>query len=550
MRIGALGWWNHDNQGDAAMLAALRLGFAPHHIVPIEVGFPANRDVLHRFNRLDFLLLGGGTLITGRPAPPFDTFDQWSAELRTPLGVIGLGVDSVAADWVSAVESLVRQARFFFVRDVASAEAVRDSRVTVAPDLTFAFPLPLAAPPPTREDPPACGVNLRRVATLDPEAWLHAIRALPVIPRGISLSTLPDWSEGALLRDVDPTTPDAFDPARFNGLSLMVATAYHAALFAIQSGVPTIAIDYAPKVGNFMMEAGLERYSVPPHDMASLAALVRTVVGERAIIANDLVRLRGEYQARAQAMLVSARSAVESAKPVGRDLGHPVRIYLFPGWKGEPPLRAASAVARQGYPRIEAMTLPDGGSVEVSPATVTDATTVAPDTLVTWLHGDAELDDDAIDCLASVLAANPELDGVYADYLKLDSAGRYVDYERVLPPSKLHRRNVVGPAFLVRSGTLARHCENVPADEDQEYAFWIRVARSGRLRPFGAALLKLPDYEQPPRDVAHERAVRHDVRRDSSVIARTAWRLIDSNFGERWIVRPAALVARRANRGR
>jgi hypothetical protein len=35
MEIGAIGWWSYDNQGDLAMLAALRAGLAPHHVVPL-----------------------------------------------------------------------------------------------------------------------------------------------------------------------------------------------------------------------------------------------------------------------------------------------------------------------------------------------------------------------------------------------------------------------------------------------------------------------------------------------------------------------------------
>ena len=62
MNIGAIGWWSYGNQGDLAMLSALRQGLAPHQVVAIDTGFPAHPDAIHRLNRLDYVLLGGGTL--------------------------------------------------------------------------------------------------------------------------------------------------------------------------------------------------------------------------------------------------------------------------------------------------------------------------------------------------------------------------------------------------------------------------------------------------------------------------------------------------------
>ena len=93
--IGAIGWWNYDNQGDLAMLQTLEQGLAPHRIVPIDIGFRINPDELDRLNRLDYVILGGGTLLPGRPDEPFATFDQWADQLECPLGVVGLGVDPI-----------------------------------------------------------------------------------------------------------------------------------------------------------------------------------------------------------------------------------------------------------------------------------------------------------------------------------------------------------------------------------------------------------------------------------------------------------------------
>ena len=200
MKIGVIGWWHYDNQGDLAMLAALRQALAPHQLVPIDIGFPPGPDSITRLNRLDFLLLGGGTLITGKPAAPFDTFEQWGDQLHCPLGVVGLGIDSIHdASW-PAVRALLARAEFFYVRDRASRALLPPTAaVQVAPDLTFATPLPVSAytgrPLPGR---PHGGVNLRRTAGFDPAPWQAALAGLPISLCGIPFSSFGVFEEAAL----------------------------------------------------------------------------------------------------------------------------------------------------------------------------------------------------------------------------------------------------------------------------------------------------------------------------------------------------------------
>ena len=253
MHIGAIGWWNYDNQGDLAMLAALRQGLAPHQVVPIDIGFPANEDTIYRLNRLDYVILGGGTLIPGRPDAPFDTFDQWADQLKCPLGAIGLGVDPVEEQYWPAVDALLDRAQFFFVRDRASHTLLRGHpHVQVAPDLTFAYPLPACED--RRRDSgtaPVCGVNLRRAPGLDPEPWLETMAQLPLSVPGIPLSSFHVWTERSLLQQLDPDCPERFDPALYRQIDFMIGTAFHSILFAVQAAVPVIAIDYAPKGAQF-----------------------------------------------------------------------------------------------------------------------------------------------------------------------------------------------------------------------------------------------------------------------------------------------------------
>ncbi|MCD4737785.1 MAG: polysaccharide pyruvyl transferase family protein, partial [Anaerolineae bacterium] len=234
MNIGVIGWWHQDNQGDSAILASLRQALAPpHQLVPIDTAFDITPDELYRLNRLDFLILGGGGLFQQAPPRPFDTFEVWGEQLQTPIGIVGLGVDTVRPQHHAAVRTLVEQAQFFYVRDRASQQALDHPKVLVSPDLTFAYPLTL----PARSRPPAqqlpiCGINLRKSPGLDTKQWVEVLQALPVQLRGIPFSSFGSWEELQILQSLDKQCAAAFTPTLYDGLDLMIATAFHSVVFA------------------------------------------------------------------------------------------------------------------------------------------------------------------------------------------------------------------------------------------------------------------------------------------------------------------------------
>jgi polysaccharide pyruvyl transferase WcaK-like protein len=161
MNIGAIGWWYYDNQGDLAMLDALQKALSPHRIVPLNTDLRPNEDTIARLNKLDFLVLGGGTLIRGMPIPLFRGFRRWRKHLRTPIGVLGLGVSHVDQDSVQDLVALIEQACFFYVRDRTSCELLDHERVQIAPDITFSYPLEWTARPVAETGSPLCGIFLR-----------------------------------------------------------------------------------------------------------------------------------------------------------------------------------------------------------------------------------------------------------------------------------------------------------------------------------------------------------------------------------------------------
>ena len=175
MHIGIVGWWHNGNEGDFRILDCMTRALEPHHIVPIDLPFPLNKDSLRRLNLLDFVILGGGGLFQKAPPPhPFQDFDVWGKDLKTPIGIAGVGIDAILPEYRRSMQAFIEQARFFYVRDRASQQIVGHPKVQIAPDLTFLYPL---APPKVSEvsskDSPVCGVNLRNVPSFVPTPWME-----------------------------------------------------------------------------------------------------------------------------------------------------------------------------------------------------------------------------------------------------------------------------------------------------------------------------------------------------------------------------------------
>lgn len=563
MDIGVIGWWSYDNQGDLAMLAALRQGLAPHRVVAIDTGFPANRDTIYRLNRLDYVLLGGGTLIPGKPNPPFDTFDQWADELQCPLGVVGLGVDPFPERYWPAVEALLGRAEFFYVRDRASHTVLRrHPKVQVAPDLTFAYPLP------AREEcsdggttAAVCGVNLRRsgVSSFNPVPWLEVCKQLPVQFRGIRLSSFESFEESTLLGHLDLDSPPPFDAASYRELDLMIGTAFHSILFSVQAAVPVIAIDYAPKVRSFMEDNGLARWLLAPDEHERLPMMVDEVLAVRSEITADLYALRKRLHEDAQQSMRNFCDQIERSGPRHRRNGPTVTIVVVASGNAEADRRTLASCMSQTYEKVKIVysTNKDNSPLSLTagaPKVITIATdsqtsrsarlqeliASAGGGYLTWVDGGDWFADDALDCLVSRMEEEQQWDVAYTDYYAMSGKNLPIGYHIVPGPEKLFRRDVVGPSFLLRKTLFARMalpCLDTPL---VAYGLWLQANLSTMLVPFHAPLLYSARPIRSRAFIEQEREVRRRWRQDQPLWNRAVWRVIDSDLGERFVVRPLA----------
>lgn len=541
MNIGVIGWWNYDNQGDLAMLAALRQGLAPHHVVPIDTGFSANPDTIYRLNRLDYVLLGGGTLIPGKPTAPFDTFDRWADELHCPLGVVGLGVNPIQEQFWPAIEALLDRAEFFHVRDQASCARLHDHpKVQVAPDLTFAYPLSVS----DRcfgevETIPVCGVNLRRSASFDPAPWLEALARLPVQIKGLPLSSFDVFDEDELLKQLDPQRPERFDAALYRQIDVMIGTAFHSILFAVQAAVPVIAIGYAPKVCDFMEDNGLARFLLAPDEHDRLPELVDDVLAQRSDIAIDLRASRARLHRVAEQSIDCVRGQIEQSGPRHCCTGPTVTVAVLGSGNIEKDQRTLASCASQTYENVEVLLVsPDPW--QSAGARLQQTLAQSHGAYLTWVEGGDWFADDALDCLVSLLEENRHWDVAYTDYYAMSSAHLPVGCHTVPGPEKLYRRDVVGPCFVMRRVLLAQLNQVITDAPLVAYGLWLRISASSLLVPVHAPLFYSARPIRSLVFVEEEREVRRRWRKTQPVWTRAAWNALDTDLGEQIIVQPLA----------
>jgi polysaccharide pyruvyl transferase WcaK-like protein len=547
MQIGVIGWWGYDNQGDLAMLAALRKGLAPHHVVPIDTGFPAHPDTIYRLNRLDYVILGGGTLIPGKPTAPFDDFNHWADQLDTPLGVAGLGVDPFPEKHWPAVETLLNRAQFFHVRDRESRRLLREHpKVEVVPDLTFACPL--SARDDISDDVkiiPMCGVNLRRsdLSSLDPAPWVDALEQLPVEVKGVPLSSFDAFDEEILLKQLDPTCPERFDEALYHQVDLMVGTAFHSILFAVQAAVPLIAINYAPKVRHFMTENGLTRYILAPDEHDRLAELVDELLTKRSKISADLLAIRRDLTREAQRSLEDIREQIERSGPRHQRSGPKVTVAVVGSGRVEEDQRTLASCAAQTYENVEVLFVSDD-SQEGTVDRLQQALKQSSGECLTWVEGGDWFAEDAVDCLVNCLEQKLNWDVVYSDYYALSDKNLPVGLHTVPRPEKLYRRDVVGPCFLMRRKLLPI-LDEVTADTPlPSYSLWLQIRLNYKIVPFHAPLFYSSRPIRSGAFVAKEREIRRHWRQTEPLWKRVVWWVIDSDLGERLIVEPVAHLLR------
>jgi hypothetical protein len=398
---------------------------------------------------------------------------------------------------------------------------------------------------------------LRKTPRLDVDQWVKALQGLPLRLRGIPFSTFDAWQEMQALQQLDETCAPAFDPALYEGLDLMVGTAFHSVVFAIQAAVPVIAIAYAPKVRRLMMDIGLEHYVLEPDEWHRLPRLVGCVLDEHSKLVDYLQETTTALTASARQAMAGVREEIErTANPQAR-AGPKVSIVVVGTASDTANQTTLASCLNQTYENVEVIFV--GDDAWVSPETAPPAREVkmvhgdpveslgkcldhafsrATGEYLSWAVAGDFYARDAINCMVDRLREEPACDMVFADYYTIGERNRLANAHSVLPAYKLFRKNVIGPCFLYRrrlGETVGFFRTDIPL---VAYDYWLRAHRVCRLQPMHVPLF----YERVSNRVAKlrqaERQVRRQWRSTESWLLRIFWRMIDTDLMEGLIVRP------------
>lgn len=469
-----MGYYGFGNAGDEVMLEVLRDFLAPHRVIAFPTGFLPSSEAIRRLNAFGFLIVGGGELYKGRPPRPFDTFDEWMGRLETPIGVLGVGVEKLDACQVPTTHKLVDRALFFVVRNEESKRLIGHPCVQVAPDLTFYKPLRVNASQKLGEGTIVCGVNLRPRRRGVSE-WVRAVSGLPCLKRAVPLSVVPAFDDREPLSAVDPICPSQFRLTAYESLDIMIGTAFHSIVFAVQNGIPAIAINYHAKVRRLMEDIGLGEYVLEWSEWDQLRVRYDQVLMNRASIREQML----EHTARAHGELLRILQDVrqridvlEVANPgVTLSISYEPKVSIIVQCEDA----AESAVTKtvqscldQTHHNLEVILIVDAQQLDGVAKALQDnhhvrlvdlgknstdwaiaALGFVSGDYITWLQAGAWYADDAISLLVKLMEERPATDLAYADFFLANNGiiERKIETYNSRTPGEF---TSYGPCFLVR----------------------------------------------------------------------------------------------------
>lgn len=471
LTIGVMGYYGFGNLGDDMLLKAIRRFLAPHRVIAFPAAFAPTVDALERLNAFDYLVLGGGGLFNRTPAAPFDTFDRWASQLQVPISVLGLGVEQLDAKFTPAIHLLVERSDFFIVRDTESKRLIGHSKVQVAPDLTFYQPLPWTQDPTDRHEV-RCGVNLRPLHQ-GVAAWIAAISALPCKKHPLPFSLVPTYDDREPLEQLTGTWPQQASLDAYRQLDVVIGTAFHALVFAIQAGIPAIAINYHPKVRRLMEEVGLTDYVLEWQEPQRLRSCFEKALTERDSIRERMAAYTNSAQRTLAAVLAEVRSEIEARVPARDDepilVGANKRVtalVLCESADRTNIIRTLDSLRAQTHPQLDIVLVgcPADTDALMASANADGAThreisfipndqdvverlSLAGD-YVTWVTAGTWLAEDALALLVKTLEKQPGADLAQSDYFLTHDGN--IDRKISLRPLASVRTLPLGPSFLAR----------------------------------------------------------------------------------------------------
>lgn len=311
MKIAVFGYYHHLNYGDDRLGQALVHALYPHTVVLL----PHNQTPPD-LDWFDFVLIGGGGLVWAEVGIWADTI-QWLTKSKKPFGVVGLGINELNANLKPALMWMVEHAAIFAVRDRKS-HALLDfhPKAKVMPDLTWMIPYPVRDAAEI-DSSIALSIASKHPQGYNPLDWHDAFQTIEeVIPFPLRFGKTHDAD---LFRSLGyDSVPQEFSTEPLYRCRCLIATRFHAAIFALQIGVPFIAILYDDKVRRLLADHDLEDLGLEFDQFDQLEEKLQTLIQDQASITarilqvSDRLRIEGEQL---KTHLITTVNATRSDSP-------------------------------------------------------------------------------------------------------------------------------------------------------------------------------------------------------------------------------------------
>ncbi|WP_325166443.1 polysaccharide pyruvyl transferase family protein [Thermohalobaculum xanthum] len=266
------GWYHQHNAGDDRLMQCIERWLFDHELVffPHHYGAPPN-DLLEW---ADYVILGGGS-IANEVNGVFSDMRRWIRRAGVPVFCCGINV-SYHPEFREEFNAVIESGGLIWVRDKESELWLGEhDEIVVGPDISWLYPAVFDL----EKKPGSVAVNLRpwEKTAWDKLEWVRLTEGAGLAPVAWPLCFRRSSDVHALERAGFRDIGASFDPTIPSRVELIIAMRFHAVVFAVQAGVPFLALDNTKKLQNLLSQIDLRSALVPSDSVNNLLERLHTV---------------------------------------------------------------------------------------------------------------------------------------------------------------------------------------------------------------------------------------------------------------------------------